>query len=157
MITKPIFGRLVSLALGVVVLCRPGLFNQPEVVSAGSPEPGQQQPASVESTAVGSRPLKLTLHPVVLSKAKKFNLNLPPGFEITVAALHGSSKRSLRRGYGLMRVRKGGSVQDFITGFLQSGRVYGRPADVMSIGKNAFLFTDDYSGVVYCVFQKAKP
>ena len=74
-----------------------------------------------------------------------------------LVALHGSSKRSLRRGYSLMRVRKGGSVQNFITGFLQNGRVYGRPADVMSVGKNAFLFGDDYGGVVYYVFQKAKP
>ena len=53
-----------------------------------------------------------------------------------------------------MRVRRGGSVQDFVTGFLRNGRVYGRPADVMSMGKNAFLFTDDYSGVVYYAFQK---
>ena len=74
-----------------------------------------------------------------------------------LVALHGSSKRSLRRGYSLMRVRKGGSVQDFITGFLQNGRVYGRPADVMSMGKDAFLFTDDYAGVVYCVCQKGRP
>jgi glucose/arabinose dehydrogenase len=71
-----------------------------------------------------------------------------------LVALHGSSKRTLRRGYGLTRVRKGGAVQDFITGFLQNGRVHGRPADVMRMGKNAFLFTDDYSGVVYYVFQK---
>lgn len=71
-----------------------------------------------------------------------------------LVALHGSSKRSLRRGYSLMRVRKGGLVQDFITGFLRGGRVYGRPADVMSMRNNAFLFTDDYSGVVYYVFQK---
>jgi len=56
-----------------------------------------------------------------------------------------------------MRVRKGGSVQNFITGFLQNGRIYGRPADVMSMGKHDFLFTDDYSGVVYYIFQKATP
>ncbi len=54
-----------------------------------------------------------------------------------------------------MRVRRGVPVQDFVTGFLQNGKVYGRPADVMSFGKNAFLFTDDYSGVIYYVFQKA--
>jgi glucose/arabinose dehydrogenase len=83
--------------------------------------------------------------------------NSPALKDSFLVALHGSSKRSLRRGYSLMRVRKGGSVQDFITGFLQNGRVYGRPADVMSMGKDAFLFTDDYSGVVYYVFQKGKP
>jgi len=71
-----------------------------------------------------------------------------------IVALHGSSKKSLRRGYSLMRVRKGGVVQDFVTGFLQNGRVVGRPADVMSLGKNAFLFTDDYSGVVYYILPK---
>jgi glucose/arabinose dehydrogenase len=71
-----------------------------------------------------------------------------------LVALHGSSKRSLRRGYSLTRVRKGGSMKDYITGFLRNGKVQGRPADVMSIGKNGFLFTDDYSGVVYYVFQK---
>jgi glucose/arabinose dehydrogenase len=71
-----------------------------------------------------------------------------------LVALHGSSKRALRRGFSLMRVNKGGSVHDFITGFLQNGRIYGRPADVMAIGKNAFLFTDDYSGVVYYVSER---
>ncbi len=86
MITKPIFGRLVPLALGVVVLCVSGLFNQSEVVFGGSLEPGQQQPAKVESTPADSRLLKLTPHQIVLSKTRKFNLNLPPGFEITVAA-----------------------------------------------------------------------
>jgi len=83
--------------------------------------------------------------------------NSPALKDSFLVALHGSSKRSLRRGYKLMRVRKGGSVQDFITGFLRNGRVYGRPADVMGLGKDAFLFTDDYSGVVYYVFQKGKP
>ena len=71
-----------------------------------------------------------------------------------LVALHGSSKRSLKRGYSVMRVRKGVPVRDFVTGFLQNGKVYGRPADAMSLGKNGFLFTDDYSGVVYYVFLK---
>jgi glucose/arabinose dehydrogenase len=74
-----------------------------------------------------------------------------------LVALHGSSKRSLKRGYSVMRVRKGVPVQDFVRGFFQNGRVYGRPADVMIMGKNCFLVTDDYSGIVYCIFQKGKP
>ena len=74
-----------------------------------------------------------------------------------LVALHGSSKRPLKRGYSVMRVKKGAPVQDFIRGFLQNGIIYGRPADVMSFGKNAFLVTDDYSGVIYYVYQKEKP
>jgi len=51
-------------------------------------------------------------------------------------------------------VRKESAPQDFIRGFLQGGRVYGRPADVMRIGAGAFLLTDDQAGVVYHVFKK---
>jgi glucose/arabinose dehydrogenase len=71
-----------------------------------------------------------------------------------LVALHGSSKRPLKRGYSLMRVKKGAPVQGFITGFLQNGRVYGRPVDVLNTGNNAFLLTDDHAGVIYYVFKK---
>jgi glucose/arabinose dehydrogenase len=71
-----------------------------------------------------------------------------------LVALHGSSKLSLRRGYSIVRVRKEGSPQDFVRGFLQGGRIYGRPADVMRRGADSFLFTDDHAGVVYYVFKK---
>ena len=30
----------------------------------------------------------------------------------------------------------------------------GRPADVFSVGKDQFLVTDDYSGVIYYVYRK---
>jgi glucose/arabinose dehydrogenase len=71
-----------------------------------------------------------------------------------LVALHGSSKRDLRRGYSIVRVRKEGAPQDFVRGFLQGGRIYGRPADVMRTGTDSFFFTDDHAGVVYYVFKK---
>lgn len=72
-----------------------------------------------------------------------------------LVALHGSSDLSLRRGYRIARVRKGaGAPQDFINGFLQNGKVMGRPADIMQAGANAFFFTDDDAGVVYYVYKK---
>jgi len=71
-----------------------------------------------------------------------------------LVALHGSSDLKLKRGYRIMRVRGRGLPQDFINGFLQNGKVYGRPVDVMKVGADAFLFTDDYAGVVYYVFRK---
>jgi glucose/arabinose dehydrogenase len=71
-----------------------------------------------------------------------------------LVALHGSSKLSLRHGYTVARVRKGEPTLDFISGFLRSGKVYGRPADVLRIGADAFLVTDDYAGVVYYVRRK---
>lgn len=72
-----------------------------------------------------------------------------------LVALHGASKRELKRGYRLVRVRKGAPPQDFLTGFLQGVTVLGRPADVFQIGANAFLFTDDHVGRVFYVYKKA--
>lgn len=71
-----------------------------------------------------------------------------------LVALHGSTKKSLRRGYKVVRIRRDGASTDFITGFFTAGVVNGRPADVFSFGKDEFLVTDDYSGVVYFVYRK---
>lgn len=69
-----------------------------------------------------------------------------------LVALHGSTNRSLGRGYRVVRVpERGGTPVDFISGFQQAGRVNGRPADIFRYGPNAFLFTDDHAGVVYYV------
>jgi glucose/arabinose dehydrogenase len=74
-----------------------------------------------------------------------------------LVALHGSTKRSLNHGYRLVRVHgshaPSTSSEDFINGFLQGDKLYGRPADVLSVGPNAFLLTDDYAGVVYYVYK----
>jgi glucose/arabinose dehydrogenase len=70
-----------------------------------------------------------------------------------LVALHGGSKKSLKRGYRVVRVR-GGRVEDFITGFLRDGRVHGRPVDILRYGPNGFLLTDDHAGAVYYVLRK---
>jgi glucose/arabinose dehydrogenase len=72
-----------------------------------------------------------------------------------LVALHGSTNKSLGRGYRVVRVRAGGGApKDFITGFQQADRVYGRPVDIFSFGKDAFLITDDLAGVVYYVYKR---
>jgi glucose/arabinose dehydrogenase len=73
-----------------------------------------------------------------------------------LVALHGSTKRSLRHGYSVVKIEEseGGAITDFITGFFDGTKLNGRPADVFSYGKNAFLLTDDYAGVVYYVYRK---
>lgn len=69
-----------------------------------------------------------------------------------LVALHGSSKIGLGHGYRVVRIaRGGGSPQNFILGFLQNRKIYGRPADVFRTGPNSFLVTDDYAGVIYYV------
>ena len=69
-------------------------------------------------------------------------------------SLHGSTDKKMGHGYKVVIMRKGERLQDFITGFLQKGTVFGRPCDIMKLDANSFLLTDDYTGVVYLVRRK---
>jgi glucose/arabinose dehydrogenase len=72
-----------------------------------------------------------------------------------LVSLHGSTKKTLQRGYRVVKISEStGAMEDFITGFFETGKINGRPADVFSFGKDAFLFTDDYSGVIYYVYLR---
>lgn len=71
-----------------------------------------------------------------------------------LVALHGASKKRLGRGYRVVRIDARKKPEDFITGFLQNGVIYGRPCDLFRMGPDSFLLTDDYSGVIYYVHRK---
>jgi glucose/arabinose dehydrogenase len=75
-----------------------------------------------------------------------------------LAGLHGSTKKRLNHGYRVVRLRGNGKLsgppEDFISGFNSAGKVNGRPVDILSYGKDAFLLTDDYAGVIYYVRAK---
>jgi glucose/arabinose dehydrogenase len=72
-----------------------------------------------------------------------------------LVALHGSTNKRLARGYSVVRVGGAGSRPElFIDGFLQSGRVNGRPADIFRFGTDGFLLTDDRAGLVYYVYKR---
>ncbi len=72
-----------------------------------------------------------------------------------LVALHGSTDKRIGHGYKIVIMRKGEKIQDFIGGFLQGKTVVGRPCDIMKLDANSFLFTDDFSGVVYYVKRKS--
>ncbi|MGH9945968.1 MAG: PQQ-dependent sugar dehydrogenase [Pyrinomonadaceae bacterium] len=71
-----------------------------------------------------------------------------------LVALHGSTNKTIGHGYKIVIMRKGEKLQDFITGFLQKGVVNGRPCDILKIGPDSFLFTDDNKGIIYLVRRK---
>ncbi len=71
-----------------------------------------------------------------------------------LVALHGSARKRLKRGYRVVRVTAHAQPQDFVTGFLQDGVIYGRPCDILNMGDDSFLLTDDYSGVIYFIYRK---
>jgi len=75
-----------------------------------------------------------------------------------LVALHGSTKKSLNRGYRVVRVleqrKSDDRPEDFINGFLSDGKIYGRPVDIMQFRVDGFLLTDDNAGVIYYVFEE---
>lgn len=72
-----------------------------------------------------------------------------------LVALHGSTNKAIGHGYKIVIMRKGEKLQDFLTGFLQNGKVVGRPCDIMKLDANSFLFTDDFSGIIYYVRRRS--
>ena len=71
-----------------------------------------------------------------------------------LVSLHGSTNKRIGHGYKIVIVRKGQPNQDLISGFLNAGVVLGRPCGIVKLDANSFLFTDDYSGVIYYVRKK---
>ena len=75
-----------------------------------------------------------------------------------LVGLHGSTKENLNRGYRVVRLRgresRSAKPEDFINGFLNGKKINGRPVDVLNMGNDSFLFTDDYAGVVYYVYKR---
>ena len=71
-----------------------------------------------------------------------------------LVSLHGSTDKNMGHGYKVVIMRRGEKLQDFITGFLQKGTVFGRPCDIMKLDANSFLLTDDFTGVVYLIRRK---
>lgn len=75
-----------------------------------------------------------------------------------LVALHGSTTKSLNKGYKVVRVTAAsGRQEDFLTGFMQNGVVNGRPADIFKFSEDAFLVTDDRAGVIYYIAIQLKP
>ena len=71
-----------------------------------------------------------------------------------LVALHGSTNKNIGHGYKIVIVRKGEKNQDFMNGFLVGKTVVGRPCGIMKLSADSFLFTDDYSGIIYYVRKK---
>lgn len=71
-----------------------------------------------------------------------------------LVSLHGSTNKSIGHGYKIVKFRPGSPAEDFITGFLAQSKVFGRPCDIMKLSADSFLFTDDFSGIIYLVRKR---
>ncbi len=76
-----------------------------------------------------------------------------------LVALHGSWNRSEPAGYKVVSLlwQADGSIveRDFVSGFLQSRQLLGRPVDVLESRDGSIFVSDDYSGRVYRISRGA--
>ena len=85
-----------------------------------------------------------------------FPLGDPNLSDSFLVALHGASHPHIGTGYRVVRFTPADRVpHDFITGFLTrvNGRpaVHGRPCGILRTGRDSFLLTDDYLGLIYSI------
>ncbi len=64
-------------------------------------------------------------------------------------ALHGATETSLPNGNEVVMARQGTTPVKILSGFLQSGKRFGRPVDVQVRNNNSFFVSDDLNGVIY--------
>jgi len=125
----------------------PRIYADPKFNPGGSKFDCGQVPVALVPFPAHSSPLGL----------EYFDSNSDELANSFLVALHGSTRKSLRRGYRVVRISesRSGVAEDFITGFLEPPmKINGRPADIFNF-QNGFLLTDDYSGVVYYVYRKS--
>lgn len=127
----------------------PGRFPDPKFNPGGKRMNCRSVPAAYAAFDAHSSPLGL----------EYFDANSVDALRDSfLVGLHGSTKEQLNRGYRVVRVRdrdaRSAQPEDFINGFLQGKKINGRPVDILNLGNDAFLLTDDYAGVVYYVFKK---
>jgi glucose/arabinose dehydrogenase len=76
-----------------------------------------------------------------------------------LVALHGASHPGIGTGYRVVRFTPSDrKPRDFITGFLthENGKalVHGRPCGILRVGRDSFLLSDDYLGIVYFIHPR---
>lgn len=127
----------------------PGRFPDPKFNPGGKRMNCRSVPAAYASFDAHSSPLGL----------EYFDANSVDALRDSfLVGLHGSTKEQLNRGYRVVRLRgrdaRPAQPEDFINGFLQGKKINGRPVDILNLGNDTFLLTDDYAGVVYYVYKK---
>lgn len=86
----------------------------------------------------------------------------PPAFRNSIyVAIHGSTARSSKIGYSVVRVAmqdgRPAASEDFVTGWLNDGVVSGRPAGLVTGSDGALYISDDNKGFVYRVAAVQAP
>jgi len=89
------------------------------------------------------------------------NANVPDADkQDAIVALHGSWNRKQASGYKLVRVKfeqeKPVKVEDFVTGWLDGKKAWGRPLDVVVGVDGAIYVSDDRAGLIYRIIYSSR-
>jgi glucose/arabinose dehydrogenase len=108
-------------------------------------------------------PPAMQLGPHVAALGMRFYTGamFPPEYRNQIfIAEHGSWNRTVPIGYRITLVRLEGNravqYEVFAEGWLQGGKAWGRPVDVLVMPDGALLVSDDRAGVIYRISYKSK-
>lgn len=110
-------------------------------------------PRTVDATRAVPPVLELPAHSTPLGLTFYTGTRFPEEYRTMYVSLHGSTRRSARNGYKVIRVRmeNGRPVasDDFATGWLKDGVVSGRPRGLVTGPDGALYVSDDNKGFIY--------
>jgi glucose/arabinose dehydrogenase len=110
-------------------------------------------PRTLQASQVVMPALELPAHASPLGLAFYTGTRFPEEYQTMFVTLHGSTARSEKNGYKVMRViMKDGrpvSSDDFVTGWLKDGVVSGRPRGIITAPDGALYISDDNKGFIY--------
>lgn len=133
-----------------------GFYGWPYFNGAGVPDPDVAPAPGVQLPSPRPPVHEFRPHNAPLGVHFLRNAKTPAGYERTaLVALHGSWNRRTPDGYKVVALQwtpDGRIVErDFLTGFLGTEGIIGRPAFVTEGPDGAIFVSDDYAGVIYRV------
>ncbi len=110
-------------------------------------------PRAVDAATAVPPALELPAHTTPLGLTFYTGTSFPEEYRTMYVTLHGSSARSVKSGYKVIRVRmedgKPVASDDFATGWLKDGVVSGRPRGIITGPDGALYVSDDNKGFIY--------
>lgn len=138
-----------------------GFYGWPYVHGKNLPDPVLAKGHSAEIARAKAPVHLFGAHVTPLGMTFIRGEDLPlPYRNAALVALHGSWNRSEKAGYKVVLLQwlDGGRIveTDFLTGFLDGGKVYGRPVDIAEAPDGTIYISDDGNGVIYKVTYRQK-
>ena len=130
-------------------------FGWPRCVNGRYPDPQYGGPGSCDGI---TRPaVEMQAHSAPLGLDFYSGSAFPTDYQGALyVAFHGSWNRSIPTGYKVVQIpmrdgRPTGDVVDFISGWLENGKGWGRPVDVLTAPDGSLFVSDDKKGWIYRV------